>query len=316
MQPRIRRIVLAVRDLDALAAATLSKAGALARGFGAELQLLHVWSRLPGSTASVNAAIRARLQRAAASRELQGVDVSVAAERDFPPYEGIVRHAHKVRADLVIAELHRYGRVSRALLTHTDWELIRVCPVPLLLVHTDAPWRRPALVAAVDPMHERDKPGQLDADILRLGQAVADALQGTLHAFHAHAPLAVQVPTTVLAPMPDWIPADMEQKYSDATQRAFERLCKAAHLPPRRRHLVPGGTVPRLRELVRKMDDAIVVMGAVSRSGLGGIYFGNTAEQVFAQLDADVLVIKPRGFRSPVPKTRPRSVPRLGSVLY
>lgn len=316
MQPKVRRIVLAVRDLDGIAAATLAKAGSLARGFGAELQLLHVWSRLPGSTARVNAAIRVRLKRAASSRELQGVDVSVAAERDFPPYEGIVRHARKVQADLVIAELHRHGRISRALLTHTDWELIRVCPVPLLLVHTDAPWRRPALVASIDPMHERDKPGQLDADILRIGQAVGAALQGTLHAFHAHVPLAVQMPTSVLAPMPAWIPAEMEQKYSNATRRAFDRVCKAAHLPPRRRHLVPGSTVPRLRELVKKLDGAIVVMGAVSRSGLGGVYFGNTAAQVFAQLDADVLVIKPRGFRSLVPMKRPRGVTLIGPVLY
>jgi universal stress protein E len=316
MQPRIRRIVLAVRDLDSLAAATLAKAGSLARGLGAELQLLHVWSRHPGSTAAVNAAIRQHLQRAAASRELQGIDVSVAAERDYPPYEGIVRHARKVRADLVIAELHRHGRVSRALLTHTDWELIRVCPVPLLLVHTDAPWRRPALIASIDPMHERDKPGQLDADIMRTGQAVADALQGSLHAFHAHVPLAVQVPSSVLAPLPDWIPAEMEQKYSDSTERAFERLCKAAHLPPRRRHLLAGGTVPRLRELAKAFDSAIVVMGAVSRSGLGGVYFGNTAEQVFAQIDADILVIKPRGFRSPVPTARPRGVNLIGPVLY
>ena len=316
MKPRIRRIVLAVRDLDSLAAATLAKAGALARGLGAELQLLHVWSRHPGSPAKVNAALRQHLQRAAASRELQGIDVSVAAERDYPPYEGIVRHARKARADLVIAELHRHGRVSRALLTHTDWELIRVCPVPLLLVHTDAPWRRPALIASIDPLHERDKPAQLDADILRHGQAVAAALQGSLHAFHAQLPLAVQVPTSVLAPMPDWIPADMEQKYADSTRRAFERLCKAAHLPPRRRHLVSGGTVPRLRELVREFDNAIVVMGAVSRSGLGGVYFGNTAEQVFAQLEADVLVVKPRGFRSPVPKTRPGGVNLLGPALY
>jgi universal stress protein E len=45
---------------------------------------------------------------------------------------------------------------------------------------------------------------------------------------------------------------------------------------------------------------AIVVMGAISRSGLKRLLIGNTAERILDALRCDVLVVKPARFRSPV----------------
>jgi universal stress protein E len=38
-------------------------------------------------------------------------------------------------------------------------------------------------------------------------------------------------------------------------------------------------------------------MGAVSRSGLKGLFIGNTAERVLDSLTCDVLVVKPTDFK-------------------
>jgi universal stress protein E len=39
-------------------------------------------------------------------------------------------------------------------------------------------------------------------------------------------------------------------------------------------------------------------MGAVSRSGLKGLFLGNTAEDVLDRLHCDLVIVKPTGFRA------------------
>jgi universal stress protein E len=46
----------------------------------------------------------------------------------------------------------------------------------------------------------------------------------------------------------------------------------------------------------------IVVMGAISRSGLKRIFIGNTAEAVLDALPCDVLVVKPGSFKTKIPR--------------
>jgi nucleotide-binding universal stress UspA family protein len=48
---------------------------------------------------------------------------------------------------------------------------------------------------------------------------------------------------------------------------------------------------------------SIVVMGAISRSGLKGFFIGNTAERVLDSLNCDVLVVKPTNFKQRVARS-------------
>jgi universal stress protein E len=41
-------------------------------------------------------------------------------------------------------------------------------------------------------------------------------------------------------------------------------------------------------------------MGSMGRNGLAGIFLGNTAERVLRHWHGSVLVVKPRGFISPI----------------
>ena len=45
----------------------------------------------------------------------------------------------------------------------------------------------------------------------------------------------------------------------------------------------------------------VVIMGAVSRSGLKGLFLGNTAEDVLDRLHCDLLIVKPDGFAAILP---------------
>ena len=52
--------------------------------------------------------------------------------------------------------------------------------------------------------------------------------------------------------------------------------------------------------LAEKRAADLVVLGAVSRSGLKRIFVGSTAERVLDQLPCDLLILKPAGFKSRV----------------
>jgi universal stress protein E len=57
--------------------------------------------------------------------------------------------------------------------------------------------------------------------------------------------------------------------------------------------LVCGNPATEIPALARSLRAGLVVMGAVSRTGLKRVFIGNTAEDVLDGLHCDVLVVKP-----------------------
>ena len=53
-------------------------------------------------------------------------------------------------------------------------------------------------------------------------------------------------------------------------------------------------------EQAMKKRVELVVMGTVCRTGIAGLFIGNTAEKALHQLDCSVLAVKPEGFVTPV----------------
>ena len=172
-ETQIRRILVAIGDLRHAPKNELRKAATLARKSSASIELFHAITEPdPGrsytKTATATAVAQRRtttatkrqhsLQRMARDPSLRGLEVTCTASWDFPPHEAIVRRAHSTRADLVIAATRRHRLWARLLLTNTDWELIRQCPVPVLLVKSRRPYKNPVVVAAVDPFHSHADP--------------------------------------------------------------------------------------------------------------------------------------------------------------
>jgi nucleotide-binding universal stress UspA family protein len=66
--------------------------------------------------------------------------------------------------------------------------------------------------------------------------------------------------------------------------------------------LVALHPIAAIEQTARRTHSAIVVMGAISRSGLRRFIFGNTAEYLLDSLPCDLLVVKPPKFSAPLPK--------------
>lgn len=65
-------------------------------------------------------------------------------------------------------------------------------------------------------------------------------------------------------------------------------------------HLVKGLPAQEIPEMTKKYDIDLIVMGTVARTGIAGLFIGNTAEAILEQVQCSVLAIKPEGFETPV----------------
>jgi universal stress protein E len=312
--PAIRHILVAVGALDAKSLPAVHKAAQIARACGARLELYHgldtpVYADLgalgDGGLAGLEKDLQrraiVRLQAIADGLRRYRIKVNVAAEWDFPAYEAVVRRALRIKADLVVVHAHAGRHRLPSLLRLTDWELLRVSAVPVLLVKSPHPYRRSAVLAAVDPAHAFAKPLQLDQQILKLARVMSDALRGSLHAVHAYARVPISnLPETGITPA---LIARLERNTERAAKQNFDRVLKTSRVTAARRYLIARDPVTGIAHAVRRSRSAILVMGAVSRSGLKRLLIGNTAERILDDVHCDVLVVKPRKFRSPVPRT-------------
>lgn len=305
----IRRILVAVKDADAKALPALDRAAQLAHAFGADIELFHgITERLSADVAflqggligvqrSVRARYRNRLEALARRLRDEGLKVNATTEWDFPVHEAIVRQARRVKADLIVAECHAGQRLAPWLLHVTDWELLRTSPVPVLLVKNSKPYRRPVVLAAVDPGHTFAKPAKLDEAILRAAGQFTKVLRGSLHAVHSYSPAPLPV-----GPMNGAGALVSLEALDDVREQARSALSRELNdtVPRARQHLVPDVPVDAIPAVARETGAALVVMGAISRSGLKRAIIGNTAERVLNQLPCDVLVVKPARFTTRV----------------
>jgi len=311
----IRRILVAVKDLRPGPHPVVRKAAQVAAACKAQLELYHCISEplpvdvgfdgsrgLQNLESDLRERALQRLERLAAAVRGKGLKVSVEAGWDSPAYDAIVRRALKIKADLIVATAHSGSHVLPALMRLTDWELVRLSPIPLLLVKNSRPYRHPVVLVAVDPTHAFAKPLKLDFGLLQAGRALSRSLRGTLHAVHAY----VRLPSGVVPPdvisVTDYALRQIEERTRRTAKAAFERELKGSSIAPSRRYLIGRHPVDAVLQAARKSRSAIVVMGAISRSGLKRLLIGNTAESILDELRCDVLVVKPAQFKNKVPR--------------
>jgi universal stress protein E len=315
MATQIRQVLVAIGDLRRTPRGELRKAGILARAARAKMELFHAidepdpersfpetatFQEVETLRAAIVQKYERRLERFARDPALRGVTVRCTASWDYPPHDAVVRRALAAHCDLVIAAArgHRFG--ARMVLRNTDWELIRHCPVPLLLVKSARRYRRPLVLTAVDPFHRHARPASLDSRLVQAGGELARLLRGSLQMFHAYMPLVGAQPMAMAAAPLVMMPPEVEEAHGQQVTRVVGALADKAGIARKHCHIRMGEVSDQLSAFARRSGTAIVVMGAVSRTAIARLFIGNAAERTLDRLTCDVLVVKPRDFRSGV----------------
>ena len=285
--------ILVVIEADAKQQPALERARYLARKSGAELELLladfspyledgYYFDPVQAKQLRYeHGEHRLReLEALAAPLRDSGLEVAVTTAWGNPPNDEIVRRVKESAPSLVVASTRHHHKIARLLLSNEDWELVRYCPAPLLLVKQQDWPDQPTIIAAVDPDHVHDKPAELDHKLVAAGQGLAEATGGHLNLFHSA-----------------WLPplAGAFPLHPDAGEenRKLADLAKATGVAESDCHWSAEEIIRSLPALVEEKAASVVIMGAVSRSRLDRLLIGSTAEKLLDRLDCDVLVIKP-----------------------
>ncbi len=300
-----KAILVAVREPGARKQIAIRKAARMAAASGARITLFHAFSApyplpdpMPTDPQAVLRAAskrqREQLQKLARPLRAQGLKVDCEVAWDFPPAHAIVRRVLADKPDLVLAESHRHSRLARWFLANSDWELIRECPCPVWFVKQERAAKNALVLAAIDPTHAHAKPAALDDRLLQSAASVTRQLGGKLALIH------VEDIGRILPPRLITRAATKTANVGAVTMEDMARLAKRNRVTVTTRVLKMGTPADVLVASAAELKADLLVMGAVSRSGLGHSHIGSTAEAVIDDVTCDVLIVKPRGFKSAV----------------
>lgn len=185
---------------------------------------------------------------------------------------------------LVIKQHYPDSPLKKALLTPTDWKLLRYCPAPVLLVKTATPWAGKVILAAIDVGNSDMEHRSLHHSIIDHGFDIAYLAKAQLHVISAH-------------PSPMLSAADPTFQLKESIEARYRAQCQAfqaefdvddTHL-----HIEEGPADVLIPHMASKLQAAVTIIGTVARTGLTGALIGNTAEVVLDKVESDVLVLKP-----------------------
>jgi universal stress protein E len=299
-----KKILVAVSRTDTLEQPAVERALALARKDGTELELLRVFydSNLAGYSLMPREEdyfdVRDMLvQRESAGLESmaetlrgRGYAVGSTAVWDYPVYQGIVRRAVAIEADLVVSEPLR--RAASPSLGSADWRLIAACPASLLMAKPTGTADYRHIAAAIDPFHAHDKPAALDEMILTRAAELARALEAGLSALYCVAPLTKIVGGAEYSRLA-FPEAEVELR---ETNRALVDLLRKNGIFPEAARVLRGAPSELLPRFVADEAVDLLVMGALSRGRVAEQVVGTTAGDVLESVECDLLVVKPPGF--------------------
>ncbi len=319
--------ILVVLDGSDGDATTVAHAVELASGFGASIELFScvldevVASERAFDSKDLDATKLALLEQRRQELEDiakplvdEGLPVATSVAWDKPAYKGVVRRVLALNPRLVVRHRQFHASIKRSVFTNDDWNLIRTCPVPLLITR-ERPWKHesPHIWAAVDPVHEHDKPAALDDIIVRTGRALSTALGGTLNVLHMYDSSYAMADAAMRALGSSVLSGnDISELVKKQHSAAMDELAVRTKLHPGQVHMIAGSARKMLPGAKIGGEADILVLGAVARSRLKKATIGGTAEQVLDRLPCDVLVVKPDEFQSPVgvkPRLSLQSVP-------
>lgn len=278
--------ILAATDLSTRSNRAVRQAGLLAQARAAQLHLVHVVDDdLPSEMIELERreAERVLAEQIGSMPELRAVECrAIVATGD--PFDGILRAATSIHADLVVMGAHRRQLLRDIFIGTTIERVIRTGPFPVLMVNNEAQRHYTNVLFPVDM-------SEPSANAVRVGAGLASEARVTLlHAFQAFAKGKMFVGGASQA--------DIDEHVADERRVAMDEL--AAFLvtndigrPGWSLRADEGGPVEVIARVVDELRPDLVVVGTYGRSGLIKVLIGSVTEELLRSLNVDILAVPP-----------------------
>ncbi len=209
------------------------------------------------------------------------INVDVVWERSFERW--VTDRCNQKSFDMIFKTGHRSESTTHA---PADWQLMRHCPDPVMIVG-DSEWKKGGkILAALDLGSSSEEALKLNEEILRYSFLLAKATNSEVHACYS-----ISMPSA-LAELDFFDTEGYEKKMKESIDPIISRLIEQGGLNKETLHLVSGKPAKEIRRIVEKIDADVVVMGNKTRVSLRGRLLGNTARNVLRKVKADVLIVK------------------------
>jgi universal stress protein E len=284
--------ILVVLDRSARDAPLVSKALVLARELNARIELFscdaeheyalkHAYDRrgVEAARQKCVADLNDYLRRLSYVVTAQDVAVSVDVVCESPQYEGIVHKVFKTCPDLVMKAAASGDAAGSSALDSNDWELVRTCPVPLLLSRGREWSTRPRFAAAVD-VSDEETPRLLQR-ILRSAAYLSEGCHGELDLVFG------------------------ERSGADAlTEKAhaarLRDLAQEVQLAADRVWRLSGDPATTFSAFAAEQKPDVLVIGALTHQVRDTGHVGTLTRKLVDTLDCDFVLLRPRQFEFPV----------------
>ena len=280
-------------------------AAALAKRTGAELHLIHVHVPLAPEPIYVEGLPvidehmhpRRREHEQAylegARSRLVGDAPATTQVIDGAVASALAAHARASHAQLVVLTTHGRGGFERAWLGSVADEMVRVSPVPILLVRPEpgkapAPFRRILVPLDGSPLAEAILDHAIR--IARLEPEAEIVLVDVVQPI----PSAILVPQSLLAPAP--VKEEVARAQEAAVREYLEGVAarvRSAHVHARVRVDFAGNVAAAILEAARAEGADLVALCTHGRSGLPRIALGSVADKIVRASVIPVLLFRP-----------------------
>lgn len=320
MKQGYQRILVAT-DFSPHADAALRQAVWLARQSGAQIVLAHT---LPDRLrVSYSESTRAQLdllygegetvprevRRQSEARmrqmivDLKATDLNVRLET-WPgePFVELTLAVQREGFDLVLAGTRGLSAWEQFLVGSTSKRLIRKCPSSVWIVKAEHAGPPKTVLAATDL-------SDVSRRAAREGLWIAQQASAEFHLLHSIDYLIdylTDVSKEVVTRYP--VVGPLRREINEGAQKLLEAFVKSLDTDPAKVHLHLSWGTPwqEVARLAQHLNVDLIALGTVGRSGIKGVFLGNTAERILTTCDCSILTVKPEDFVSPLaPGVRP-----------
>ncbi|MBL8817313.1 MAG: universal stress protein [Planctomyces sp.] len=294
------RILVAV-DFSLCGAAALKQAVWLARRSGSRIVLAHVISKMSQYVhyGTHNTELKqqelldgtdAALRRLIV--DLNAMDLNVTFKKLFgEPFVEITKAVQESDFDLVLAGTRGSGMLEQFFVGSTAKRLIRKCPSSVWVVKAEHLVPPKVVLAATDF-------SEVSLKAVKEGLETARQADAEFHLLHVID--SRDVPEDLISRIPKG--SSLKQEINEAAGKRMEEFLNLLSVDRSRIqvHLSWGTPWHEIQRMSRHQAADLIVIGTVGRSGIRGLFLGNTAEKVLDTCDCSILTVKPAGFVSPI----------------
>ena len=203
-------------------------------------------------------------------------------------YQSVLDNSQDYSFDLVVKAAANHHSILDRVMQHQDWNLLKLCPAPVLLVKEKPAWESRNILASIDATSLDDAHRVINEHICEFAE-----LLNSDNLYDTHLVNSYPMMSLTLASLPDTpIPEDLQQYVVNQHLEACEVIANKYNIPEEQTHIREGEPEEVITTVAKHIDADVILVGILPEDGMQSIILGSTIENVMDSTSSDILAIK------------------------